>query len=144
MTLQIGFSEFAEYCRHQLGQEVLLSYVDEKSANVCIVAKTMIPYLNKEISKEVSVKISDIQLVGEDLHMHFDAGMMMNIMASIIMKLLPESKIELGIVDFPNSTTIVVHLAKVETTHHVLKHLDVHTIYFNESGTIIDFTLRPY
>lgn len=142
MDIKIGFTEIAEYTREELGQEVVLSFIDEKSANVSSVVKTTIPYVNKEVSKEVSVKLSDIRLVGEDLQLHFDAGVMINFLAPIIVKILPDSVVERGIVDFPDNATVVVHLSKVKTGREILRHIEVRSIGFNETAAIINFKLR--
>ena len=142
MDIKIGFTEIAEYTREKLGQEVVLSFIDEKSANVSSVVKTTIPYVNKEVSKEVSVKLSDIRLVGEDLQLHFDAGVMINFLAPIIVKILPDSVVERGIVDFPDNATVVVHLNKVKAGREMLRHIEVRSIGFNETAAIINFKLR--
>ena len=142
MNLRIGFGEIAEYTRQKLGQEVQLSFVDEKSAIVSSVAKVKIPLINKEVSKEFSVKLSDIQLVGEDLQLHFDAGTMMNFLASFVVKLLPESVMERGVVDVPNNSTVVVHLDKVEAAHDALRYIEVQAIRFDETAALVDFSMR--
>ena len=142
MDIKIGFTEIAEYTREKLGQEVVLSFIDEESANVSSVVKTTIPYVNKEVSKEVSVKISDIRLVGEDLQLHFDAGVMINFLTPIIVKILPDSVVERGIVDFPDNATVAVHLNKVRVGREMLRHIEVRSIGFNETAAIINFKLR--
>ena len=142
MDLRIGFGEIAEYTRQKLGQEVKLSFVDEKSANVSSVAKVTIPLINKEVAKEFSIKLSDIQMVGEDLRLHFDAGTMMNFLASFVVKLLPKSVIERGVVDFPDNSMVVVHLDKVEAVHDALRYIEVQAIRFEETAALIDFSMR--
>ena len=90
-TVPFGF--LTDWIKAKTGQMVSMSFVDENTVTISSVFKTIIPLVNKEISKEMSVKISDIQLIGENLQLHYDAGAMMNFLSSYLVKILPSSVI---------------------------------------------------
>ena len=120
-----------------------MSFVDEKTVALGSVFKMMLPVVNKEVSKEISIKVSDIQLVGEKLKMHYDAGIMMNLLSTFLKKILPSSVIENKVVDLPeDSTSFFVHLDKVEKAKQALQHIDFQGIHFNNAAAVIDFKLK--
>ena len=138
----VPFGALTEWVKTKTGQEVSFSFVDEATINIGTVFKVTIPVINKEVSKEIGVKVSNIKLAGEDLLLHYDAGAMVNLLSSGIMKLLPASVIERGIVDFQDDTAVVVHLDRVEKAHQVLQQIDIQSIRFDKTAAIVDFTLR--
>lgn len=139
-TVPFGF--LTDWIKAKTGQTVLMSFVDEKSISISSVFKTTIPLLNKEISKEISIKVSDIQLIGENLQLRYDAGTMMNFLSSALVKILPSSVIERGVVEFLDNSTVIVHLDKVEKAHQVLQHVDIRSVRFNQLSALIDFLIK--
>ncbi len=138
----VPFGALTELVKAKTGQEVSFSFVDEVTINIDTILKVTIPVINKDVSKEISITISDIELKDERLQLRYDAGTMMNFLSTIIAKFLPASVIEHGVVDFQNDSTVVIHLDKVEKAHKVLQQIDVQSISFNEVSAIIDFALR--
>ena len=138
-TVPFGF--LTDWIKAKTGQVVSMSFVDEKTVTISSVFKTKIPLVNKEIFKEMSINISDVQLIGENLQLHYDAGAMMNFLSSYLVKILPSSVIERGVVDFLDNSTVAIHLDKVEKAHQVLQRVDVRSIRFNQLSALIDFLL---
>ena len=143
LQLCVPFGFFTDWVKAKTGHEVKMSYVDGNTIALGSVFKMMLPIVNKEVSKEISIKVSDIQLVGERLQMHYDAGLMMNLLSAFIKKILPSSIIENKVVDLPeDSTSFFVHLDKVEKAKQVLQHIDYQGIHFKDNAAVIDFKLR--
>ena len=143
MQLVVPFGFLTDWVKAKTGHDVKMSFVDEKTIALGSVFKMMLPIVNKEVSKEISIKVSDIQLVGEKLQMRYDAGVMMNLLSSFLKKILPSSVMENKVIDLPeNSTSFFVHLDKVEKAKQVLQHIDVQGIHFKDTATILDFKLR--
>ena len=143
LQLVVPFGFFTDWVKAKTKHEVKMSFVDEKTVALGSVFKMMLPIVNKEVSKEISIKISDIQLVGEKLQMHYDAGMMMNLLSSFLKKILPSSVIEHKVIDLPeDSMSLFVHLDKVEKAHQVLQHIDFQGIHFRDTAAVLDFKLK--
>ena len=143
LQLVVPFGFLTDWVKAKTKHEVKMTFVDEKSIALGSVFKMMLPIVNKEVSKEISIKISDIQLVGEKLQMHYDAGMMMNLLSSFLKKILPSSVIEHKVIDLPeDSMSLFVHLDKVEKAHQVLQHIDFQGIHFKDAAAVLDFKLR--
>ena len=138
----VSFGALTELVKAKTGQEVSFSFVDEATINIGTILKVTIPVINRDVSKEISITVSDIELKDERLQLRYDAGTMMNFLSTIIAKFLPASVIEHGVVDFQNDSTVVIHLDKVEKAHKVLQQIDVQSINFNEASAILDFALR--
>ena len=142
MQITVPFVVLTEWIKAKTGQLVAFSFVNERAINLDYVFKTMIPIINRDVSKEISITVSDIELKDERLQLRYDAGAMMNFLSTIIAKFLPATVIEHGVVDFQNDSTVVIHLDKVEKAHKVLQQIDVQSINFNEASAILDFALR--
>ena len=143
LQLVVPFGFFTDWVKAKTNHEVKMSFVDEKTVSLGSVFKMMLPIVNKEVSKEISIKISDIQLIGEKLQMHYDAGLMINLLSTFLKKILPSSVIENKVVDLPdNSTSFFVHLDKVEKAKQVLQHIDFQGIHFRDTAAVLDFKLR--
>ena len=143
LQLVVPFGFFTDWVKAKTKHEVKMSFVDEKTVALGSVFKMMLPIVNKEVSKEISIKISDIQLIGEKLQMHYDAGLMINLLSTFLKKILPSSVIENKVVDLPdNSTSFFVHLDKVEKAKQVLQHIDFQGIHFRDTAAVLDFKLR--
>ncbi len=138
----VSFGALTELVKAKTGQEVSFSFVDEATINIGTILKVTIPVINRDVSKEISITVSDIELKDERLQLRYDAGAMMNFLSTIIAKFLPATVIEHGVVDFQNDSTVVIHLDKVEKAHKVLQQIDVQSINFNEASAILDFALR--
>lgn len=143
LQLVVPFGFFTDWVKAKTGHEVSMSFVDGKKVALGGVFKMMLPIVNKEVSKEIRIKISDIQLVGEKLQMHYDAGLMINLLSTFLKKILPSSVIENKVVDLPeDSTSFFVHLDKVEKAKQVLQHIDFQGIHFKDTAAVLDFKLR--
>lgn len=138
----VSFGALTKLVKAKTGQEVSFSFVDEATINIGTILKVTIPVINRDVSKEISITVSDIELKDERLQLRYDAGAMMNFLSTIIAKFLPSTVIEHGVVDFQNDSTVVIHLDKVEKAHKVLQQIDVQSISFNEASAILDFALR--
>lgn len=143
LQLVVPFGFFTDWVKAKTGHEVSMSFVDGKTVALGSVFKMMLPIVNKEVSKEIRIKVSDIQLVGEKLQMHYDAGLMINLLSTFLKKILPSSVIENKVVDLPeDSTSFFVHLDKVEKAKQVLQHIDFQGIHFKDTAAVLDFKLR--
>ena len=142
LQIVVPFGALAEWVKARTGQEVLFSFVDEATINIATVFKVTIPVINKDVFKEIGVKVSDIQMAGEELLLYYDAGAMMNLLSTGIMKILPSSLTERGIVEFKSNTVVVVHLDRVEKAHQVMQQIDIQSIRFNETAAVVYFTLK--
>ena len=143
LQLVVPFGFFTDWVKAKTKHEVKMSFVDDKTVALGSVFKMMLPIVNKEVSKEISIKVSDIQLVGEKLKMHYDAGLMVNLLSTFLKKILPSSVMENKVVDLPeNSTSFFVHLDKVEKAKQALQHIDFQGIHFNNTAAVIDFKLK--
>ena len=120
LQFTVPFSFLTDWIKAKTGQVVSMSFVDEKTVTINSVFKTKIPLVNKEFSKEISINVFDIQLIGENLQLHYDAGVMMNFLSSYLVKILPSSVIERGVFDFLDNSTVAIHLDKVEKALSVL------------------------
>lgn len=63
----------------------------------------------------------------------------MNFLAPFVLKLLPQSVIERGVVGFLDNSTVAVHLDKVEAVHDALRYIEVLAFRFDETAVIVDF-----
>ena len=143
LQLVVPFGFITDWVKAKTGHDVSMSFVDGKTVALGSVFKMMLPIVNKEVSKEIRIKVSDIQLVGEKLQMHYDAGLMINLLSAFLKKILPSSVIENKVVDLPeNSTSFFVHLDKVEKAKQLLQHIDFQGIHFKEAAAHLDFKLR--
>ena len=143
LQLCVPFGFVIDWIKSKTGHDVSMSFVDEKTIALGSVFKMMLPIVNKEVSKEISIKVSDIQLVGEKLKMHYDAGIMINLLSAFLKKILPSSVIENRVVDLPdNSKSFFVHLDKVEKAKQALQHIDFQGIHFKDTAAVIDFKLK--
>ena len=143
LQLCVPFGFFTDWVKAKTGHDVKMSFVDEKTIALGSVFKMMLPVVNKEVSKEISIKVSDIQLVGEKVKMHYDAGIMMNLLSTFLKKILPSSVIEHKVIDLPeDSMSLFVHLDKVEKAKQALQHIDFQGIHFNNAAAVIDFKLK--
>jgi len=143
LQLVVPFGFFTDWVKAKTGHKVSLSFVDGNTVALGSVFKMMLPIVNKEVSKEIRIKVSDIQLVGEKLQMHYDAGIMINLLSTFLKKILPSPVIENKVVDLPeDSTSFFVHLDKVEKAKQVLQHIDFQGIHFKDTAAVLDFKLR--
>ena len=143
LQLVVPFGFLTDWIKAKTKHEVKMSFVDENTIALGSVFKMMLPIVNKEVAKEISIKVSDIQLIGEKLQMHYDAGIMINLLSTFLKKILPSSVMENKVVDLPeNSTSFFVHLDKVEKAKQVLKHIDFQGIHFKDAAAVLDFKLR--
>ena len=143
LQLAVPFGFVIDWIKSKTGHDVSMSFVDEKTIALGSVFKMMLPIVNNKVSKEISIKVSDIQLVGEKLQMHYDAGIMINLLSAFLKKILPSSVIENRVVDLPdNSTSFFVHLDKVEKAKQALQHIDFQGIHFKDTAAVIDFKLK--
>lgn len=67
----------------------------------------------------------------------------MNFLAPFVLKLLPQSVIERGVVGFLDNSTVAVHLDKVEAVQDALQYIEVQTIRFDETAAIVGFFMCP-
>ena len=67
----------------------------------------------------------------------------MNFLAPFVLKLLPQSVIERGVVGFLDNSTVAVHLDKVEAVHDALRYIEVQVIRFDGTDAVVGFFMRP-
>lgn len=142
MHLSLEYEELSTLISAKLGLDVSFSRVDERCLYTRINVKVTIPFLNKKAEKAIDVKLSNFEIDGDDLSLHYDAGKILNAMSSNLTSFLPLSVIEDGIVEIDNNSQIVIHLAKIEKVHQALQYIVIESIKFAEQVAVLDFTLR--
>jgi len=134
IRLQIPYSAVENLVKDRYKQDLKLSYINEDTIAVSMNVKKM-----KIIKINVTVSVSVLQVIGNDIMLSYQAGKGID----QIMKMTTRFKKKIGgYVDLLNDKKIRVHLAKIPQLKNVLKQVALQDINFDEGYINILFRLR--
>ncbi len=142
MNLQFTYQEIAEYVHRKFGHEVALSSPDGYSLQIGTTIKMKLPLVNKEVAKDLLIKVSDIQVFEDDVTFRYDAGAGMNFIATNFIKLLSGSLIQQGMIEFQNDSCAIVHLAAINQMKNVLRFVIIKQILVHGDNLEIACSLK--
>lgn len=142
MNLQLTYQEIAEYVHRKLGREVALTSPDGYSLQIGTTIKMKLPLVNKEVAKDLSIKVSDIQVFEDDVTFRYDAGAGMNFIATNFFKLLSGSLIQQGMIELQNDSCAIVHLAAIDQMKNVLRIVNIKQILVHRDNLVIACSLK--
>ena len=142
MNLQFTYQEIAEYVQRKFGREVALSCTDGASLQIGTTIKVKLPLVNREVAKDLSIKVFDFQAFGDDITFRYDAGAGMNFIATNFFKLLSGTLIQQGMIEFQNDACAIVHLAAIDQMKNVLQVVNIKQINVLEDSLVIACSLK--
>lgn len=142
MNLQFTYKEIAEFVQRKYGRQVTLSSPDGNTLQIGTTIKMKLPLVNKEVAKDLSIKVSDILFLGDDVTFRYDAGAGMNFIATNFFKLLSGSLIQQGMIEFQNDSCAIVPLAAIDQMKNVLRTVNFQKILPYEDNLVIACSLK--
>lgn len=142
MNLQFTYQEIAEYVHRKFGREVALLSPDGNTLQIGTTIKMKLPLVNREVAKDLSIKVSDIQVSGDDATFRYDAGAGMNFIATNFFKLLSGSLIQQGMIEFQYDSCAIVHLAAIDQMKNVLRFVNIKQIVVQGDKLVIACSLK--
>lgn len=140
MQLNIPFSELSSLIKAKVHKDILLGKVSERTVGIGYAINVKVPIIG-QINKTVEVKITVKDIVGEDLHLSYDAGAAGDLIIKGLTKLVPQEKLSSAI-DLKENSIVILHLGKLEKLQEALKHIVIKDIHFDDKNVVVEFSIK--
>lgn len=139
MQLNIPFTELTGLIKAKAHKDIQLRQVSEKTIGIGYTINVKVPIIGA-VNKTVEVKITVKDIVGNDLHLSYDADSAGDLIMKGIIKLVPQEKLS-SVIDFKENSIVVLHLGRIEKLQEALKHIVINAIRF-EDDIVVDFSVK--
>ena len=140
MTINIPFFELQDILKAKTGKDVLFRTVNDNTVSIGYDLKVKLPVVGT-VSKTVWLNITIDEIVDEDLHLTYEAGLGGDLLIKTLQKVIPSAKY-LSYVDVKSDKKVIVHLHKIEDVHRALQQIDVEEINFKDDEVILMFKFK--
>lgn len=140
MQLNIPLTELSSLIKAKAHKDIQLGQISERTLNIGYVMNVKVPIIGT-INKTIEIRITVKSIVGDDLHLSYDAGASGDLIIKGLVKLIPQEKFS-STIDFKENSIVTLHLGKIEKLQEPLKYIQINDISFNEEEAKIDFSLK--
>lgn len=140
MKLNIPLTELSSLIKAKAHKDIQLRQISERTLSIGYVINVKVPIIGT-INKTIEIRITVKSIVGDDLHLSYDAGASGDLIIKGLVKLIPQEKFS-STIDFKENSIVILHLGKIEKLQEPLKYIQINDISFNEEEAKIDFSLK--
>lgn len=135
MKASISFPELQSILQEKTNQPISFSFVDGKTIRVTY------PLSLGFIKKDISAKLTIIEMVGSDLLVSVDAGFGTDKLLSTVLSLL-NNKIPAGLIEKRPESRLMLHLDQIEQVKTVFEAIKVNDIHVLTDGLEVEGALK--
>lgn len=142
MKLHIPFPEILDIIQKEVGMNLNVGFSTLNKNTVTVHYEQKVKmFLGIETKIPISMNVIIKKYENGILHLVYDGGTGIEFIMKGVKKLAPKL-LNLKFIEFLPESNVSVHLSKIEKVQDALKLIDIQTIYFDEAGANVRFTLK--
>lgn len=137
MLLNISFTELSDLIKAKVNKDIQFRHVSNKTVGIGYAINIKVPIIG-QINRTIEVKITINEIIGEDIHLIYDAGTS----GDLLVKVIAPRINSIPAIDISQGSMVTIHLDKIDKLQEALKHVKFNDISFSEKGIVVDFLLK--